>query len=226
MVVARYDPHADWYEGYVSDPGSEHYRRVRGMAGELLGRGSGRCLDVCCGTGIHAEQLRELGYSPTGVDVSAGQLGYARSRLPVAQGDAARLPFASGSMAAVSLIHAHTDLDDYPATVAEAARVLVPGGRLVLVGCHPCFIGAFADRGDPEKVVLTSGYDSPDWRYDGWNTTGVRARTGARQVPLAALVNAVLDAGLVLGAVREAGPPGGYPDLLGFRASKPHGEVR
>jgi SAM-dependent methyltransferase len=153
--------------------------------------------------------------------VSRAQLGYARSRLPVAQGDAARLPFASGSMAAVTLIHAHTDLDDYPRTVREAARVLVPGGPLVLVGCHPCFIGAFADRSDPDRVVLTSGYDSPDWRHDGWNSTGVRARTGARQVPLAELLTAALDAGLALGAVRESGPQGGYPDLLGFRATKP-----
>ncbi|GAB3079784.1 hypothetical protein GCM10027186_42530 [Micromonospora schwarzwaldensis] len=57
------------------------------------------------------------------------------------------------------------------AALTEAARVLPPGGRLVHVGVHPCFVGAFADRSEPERVVT----DHPPGRADSrkeWPSPG------------------------------------------------------
>ncbi|HET9894052.1 MAG TPA: hypothetical protein VFQ44_03895 [Streptosporangiaceae bacterium] len=34
-----------------------------------------------------------------------------------------------------------TDVDDFPAVPAEAARVMAPGGTLLFYGVHPCFNG-------------------------------------------------------------------------------------
>ncbi|MFJ6951250.1 SAM-dependent methyltransferase, partial [Micromonospora aurantiaca] len=122
---------------------------------------------------------------------------------------------------AVVCVLAHTDMPDYPAAVAEAARVLAPGGRLLHVGVHPCFVGAFADRSEPERIVIDGGYASRDRTVRSWNATGVRARVGAWHLPLAALLDAVAAAGLRLTRVVESGS-GPIPDVLALEATKPH----
>lgn len=220
MTAAAYDAHADWYERYVTAEVPEFTGRVRGVLSGLLREGRGTCLDVCCGTGAHSGVLRALGWSPVGVDLSAGQLGHARGRLPVALADAARLPVADRSVPAVTCVLGHTDLPDYPAVIAEAARVLRPGGRFVHLGVHPCFVGAFADWSGPATIVVDQRYADRSRSYDAWSPRGVRARVGAWHVPLADLLNAVSGAGLRLGRVVENGH-GGVPDLLGFTASRP-----
>lgn len=220
MTTAAYDAIADWYEDYVTNTASDYSRRVQGLLARLLGTGPGRCLDLCCGTGAHAAHLRQLGWEPVGVDLSAGQLRHARARLPVVRGDASALPVADASVPAVTCVLGHTDLPDYPAVIAEAARVLAPGGRFVHVGVHPCFCGAFADRSDPERIVIDGGYAERERTFRGWNPNGVRARVGAWHVPLADLLTAVTDAGLELTRVEESGS-GPVPDILAFQATKP-----
>ncbi|MFI6264129.1 class I SAM-dependent methyltransferase [Micromonospora sp. NPDC051006] len=220
MTTAAYDAIADWYEEFASDTASDYMDRVRRQLAELLGPGPGRCLDLCCGTGLHAAELRRLGWRPLGVDLSAGQLRYARTRMPATRGDAARLPVADASVSAVTCVLGHTDLPDYPAVIAEAARVLAPGGRFVHVGVHPCFVGAFADRSDRERIVVDAGYAERERSFRAWSAHGVRARVGAWHVPLADLLNAVTAAGLTLTRVTESGPDA-IPDLFALLATKP-----
>lgn len=221
MTTARYDDIADWYEEYATVGSATYMDRVRAVLADLLGDGPGRCLDLCCGTGAHAAELRRLGWTPVGVDLSGGQLRHARARLPVARADATALPLADGVVPAAVCVLAHTDMPDYPAAIAEAARVLVPGGRLVHVGVHPCFCGAFADRTDPERIVIDGGYAERERTFRSWNSHGVRARVGAWHLPLADLLTAVTAAGLVLDRVVESGPAG-IPDVLALQATKPH----
>lgn len=220
MTTAAYDAIADWYDEYVTTTATDYSERVRSVLAELLGAGRGRCLDLCCGTGAHAAELRRLGWRPVGVDLSAGQLRHAGARLPVARADATALPLPDGAVAAVACVLAHTDMPDYPAAIAEAARVLAPGGRLVHVGVHPCFVGAFADRSEPGRAVIDGGYAERERSFRSWNTVGVRARVGAWHLPLADLLNAVTAAGLTLTAVRESGS-GPVPDVLALTATKP-----
>ncbi|MGW5671435.1 class I SAM-dependent methyltransferase [Micromonospora sp. NPDC003776] len=219
MTTAAYDAIADWYEDYVTTTAAGYSDRVRGLLAELLGAGPGRCLDLCCGTGAHAAELRRLGWSPVGADLSAGQLRHARGRLPVLRADAGALPLADAAVPAVVCVLAHTDMPDYPAAVAEAARVLAPGGRLVHVGVHPCYVGAFADRSDPGRIVVDGGYAERDRTFRSWNSTGVRARVGAWHLPLADLLTAVTAAGLTLTRVVESGP-GPLPDILALQATR------
>jgi SAM-dependent methyltransferase len=220
--MAAYDAHADWYERWVHEDAGDFFDRVRPAVAELLGAGTGRCLDLCCGNGTHAGMLRGLGWTPVGVDISLGQLRYASGRLPVAAGDATALPVAAASVPAAVCLMAHTDLPDYPAVVNEVARVLRPGGRFLHVGVHPCFSGPFADRSDTGRIVVDSGYHRTDRRFDGWlSPSGVRIRVGAWHKPLAAVLNAPLEAGLRLVRVAEVGPPDGVPDVLAFVATKP-----
>ncbi|MFC0504619.1 class I SAM-dependent methyltransferase [Micromonospora costi] len=220
MTTAAYDAIADWYEQFASDTAGDYMARVRAQLADLLGPGSGRCLDLCCGTGAHAAELRRLGWAPVGVDLSAGQLRHARTRLPVARADATRLPVVDAGVPAVTCVLGHTDLPDYPAVIAEAARALAPGGRFVHVGVHPCFIGPFADRSDPARIVIDGGYAERERSFRAWSVHGVRARVGAWHVPLADLLNAVTAAGLTLTRLQESGSTP-IPDLLALQATKP-----
>lgn len=215
---AAYDQYADWYDEFIT--GGTYINRVHATLAHLLGRGSGACLDICCGTGAHTPTLADLGWSPVGVDLSQGQLRHATDRLPVAVADATHLPVRENSVPAAVCVLASTDVPDYAAVLHEAARVLQPGGRLVHLGVHPCFIGAFADRSDPDRVVITNRYTDRSHTYDAWSPHGVRARVGAWHVPLADLINDLLDTGLRLERTVENGP-GGVPDIFGFAAGKP-----
>lgn len=218
-VRARYDEYADWYEQSLTGAAASHTRRVSALLGEVLGTGSGRCLDVGCGTGHHAALLADLGWLPCGIDLSGAQLCYARRRLPVALADAARLPFADASLAAVSATHIHTDVDDWSAVCGEVARVLVPGGRFAYIGAHPCFGGGFAERRADGEVHVFRGYLETGLRFDGpaLSPDGIRARAGVVQRTLEGLLTPLLDSGLRLTLFREdADAP--TPDLFGFRA--------
>lgn len=218
---ALYDPHADWYEAYLTGPAADFVGRTAALTGRVLGRGTGTCLDVACGTGAMAATVCALGWTPVGLDLSVRQLRYAAPRLPVLAADATRLPVADAVVPAALCVLCHTDVPDYHAVVREAARVLRPGGRFVHVGVHPCFVGAFADRSDPNAVVIDPGYHLTHRRFDAWSPHGMRARVGAWHLSLSALLHALLDAGLLLDAVEEGGPAASIPDLLGIAAVKP-----
>lgn len=217
---ATYDAHADWYNDFMSaGTAGEYMARVHATIGELLDPGTGTCLDVCCGTGAHASALAERGWTPVGVDLSAGQLGHAAGRLPVVRADATSLPFRDGSLPAAACVLAHTDVPDYAAVLREVARVLRPGGQFVHLGVHPCYIGAFADWSERPRIVVDARYADRARSFEAWNPAGVRARVGAWHLPLADLLNATTAAGLRLVHTAEAGP-GGVPDLFGLAAVK------
>jgi SAM-dependent methyltransferase len=208
MSVAAYDEIADWYEReFLSAQAGADPVGVHAALDEMLGAGSGMCLEVGCGTGTHAAQLRDLGWTPAGLDLSTGMLRHARGRLPIARADVTRLPVRTASLPAVVAVMVHTDMPAYPEVLREAARVLRPGGVFVHVGVHPCFCGGFADRTDQEAVVIRPGYRDGHWTRDSWTDQGVRAKVGAAHWPLAALLGMFTGAGLVPQAYHEGGGP-------------------
>jgi SAM-dependent methyltransferase len=219
---AVYDKIADWYENEFLGPQDmraadpleiDHCLRA------LLGTGSGTCLEIGCGTGVHAATVRELGWTPLGVDIAAGMLDYARGRLAIARADARRLPVRDESLPVVICVMAHTDMPEYQAVVREAARVLRPGGTLVHVGVHPCFCGGFTERSDPRAIIIRPGYRDSHWTKRSWTDKGVRDKVGAAHFPLPRLLGTFTDAGLTLDGFTEGGTP--TPVVLAIRARKP-----
>jgi SAM-dependent methyltransferase len=219
--VARYDGFAEYYD-----------KRLQGftlawtdVVRRLLGPGPGRCLDLGCGSGLHFATLLELGWTTTGVDLSSDQLRLAADRcaeVDLIQADASSLPLDDASFDAVVSIFTHTDMDDYARVVCEGVRVLVPGGRFVHVGLHPCFVGPFVRHAPEDEVPqLFSGYRDSDWTADGPGLgEGLRRLVGTHHLPLARLLGALADSGLVLDRFEEPGDAD-YPHVLAVAAHKP-----
>lgn len=100
----------------------------------------GRALDACCGTGRHAAHLAGLGWDVVGVDATHEMLEVARAKVPGArfeQGDVLDLPLADGAVDLAVCSLALTHVPDLAAAVASLARVVRPGGTVVLADLHP-----------------------------------------------------------------------------------------
>src|SRR5260221_12481554 len=113
--MAAYDEIADWYEqeflgGRVADPacGDGDRLGIDRALRDLLNEGSGVCLEIGCGTGVHASRVSQLGWTPVGVDFSAGMLRHAKGRLPISRCDAVRLPLRAISVPGAIWNTAHT----------------------------------------------------------------------------------------------------------------------
>jgi len=107
---------------------------------------AGRALDVGCGTGRISAALAARGVKVWGVDPAPGMLEVARARVPrgvgLKEGTAEALPFRDGWFdAAVCWLTVH--LMDRQRAFAELARVLSPGGRLVIATFDPAHFDAF-----------------------------------------------------------------------------------
>jgi demethylmenaquinone methyltransferase/2-methoxy-6-polyprenyl-1,4-benzoquinol methylase len=109
-------------------------RRVRQCL--QLGRGQ-RVLDLAAGTAVSTVELTRGGVYAVACDFSLGMLRTGRAhrhrrRLPYVAGDATRLPFADATFDAVVISFGLRNVADVPAALREMARVVRPGGRLVI----------------------------------------------------------------------------------------------
>lgn len=99
-----------------------------------------RFLDIGTGAGRHLSLAADLGFDPVGIDVSWNGLRHAKERMPGAMdcliaSRMDRLPFAGDSFhAALSFgVFYYGTKAEMMGGVAEAKRVLAPGGRLLVV---------------------------------------------------------------------------------------------
>ena len=217
MSSARYDGLADWYDATLGNTDLGHFNRD--VAVRLTGDGPGAVIDVGCGGGVTAVALAERGWTVTGVDISEDQLRVARGRgIHAVRADAAALPFGDGAFDAAVSVGTHTDFDDFPAALAEIARVLRPRGRLVYVGVHPCFVGPHVWYTDGELPQLHRGYRETAWRKaaPGISPAGLRAKVGVYHLPLGLFIQSFLEAGLQLEHFEEPDARE-YPKLVALR---------
>jgi demethylmenaquinone methyltransferase / 2-methoxy-6-polyprenyl-1,4-benzoquinol methylase len=139
-------------------------------------RPGGSALDVCCGTGDLAIELRRV-VGPSGrvvgLDFSPGMLSLAAVKCPAVewvQGDALDLPFADATFDAATVGFGVRNLSDLDRGFAELARVVRPGGRVVCLemSTPPAPVRPFSqlwtDRGVPVLGRLVA-HDPGAYRY-------------------------------------------------------------
>jgi 2-polyprenyl-6-hydroxyphenyl methylase/3-demethylubiquinone-9 3-methyltransferase len=181
VAPARYSIDNEYYEGMdelwwdpagpaailhaINRPRVDFYLR---QLGDLHGR---LVLDAGCGGGLVARELAAAGATVVGLDRSLGSLGVARRAVarPMgsfhpAQGRLERLPFADGVFDVVVAADVLEHVPDLPAAVAELARVLAPGGRLVFDTINRTPWSWFTAVFGLERVLRMVPRGTHDWR--------------------------------------------------------------
>jgi len=138
---------------------------------EKIGAGQGmKVLDLCTGHGVVAAELVARGASVVGLDFSEAMILLAQNTVPAAQfvhGDAMDMTFADQSFDAVTIGFGVPHFPDPARGLAEAARVLKPGGRIAFsIWCGKGSVGSFGwlfdafERLGDTSIALPAGPDA------------------------------------------------------------------
>jgi SAM-dependent methyltransferase len=117
---------------------------------------AGRAIDAACGTGRYTEYLMERGHTVVGVDTSPEMLAVARTRMPDGEfraGSFDQLPADDSSADLVVCALALAHVPTLQVVMAEFARVLRPGGHLVISDAHHELVF----RGSVVKALTANG---------------------------------------------------------------------
>ena len=167
---ASYDAHAGGGLFAIDEPVVAEY---------LRGREPGVALDAACGTGRFAEFLAKRGHQVIGADSSPDMLAHARRRVPDGEFHLAaldQLPLPDDSVDVIVCALALVHVPSLHPVLAEFARVLRPGGDLVISDLHhehvtrgavikargpagePCIVATYRHQlGDYLRAALSLG---------------------------------------------------------------------
>ncbi|MGB9111685.1 MAG: class I SAM-dependent methyltransferase, partial [Acidimicrobiales bacterium] len=206
-----WDANATWWKETFTDGADQEYEVeiLPLVASELSG--CRRIVDIGCGEGQVARRLANGDARVVGVDPSSAQLknalGAPGHSIAYVQALGEKLPLASGSVDGVVCCLVIEHALDADVVLAEAARVLAPGGRFLLVVNHPAFQGP--GSGFVDDQILDERY----WRVgpylkEQWVVENVDSSVslGFSHRPLSRYVNPAIDAGLVLTRLIEPAP--------------------
>ncbi len=153
-------------------------------------------LDAATGTGRYALRLAARGVRVTGIDASPEMLAIAKRKAEAAGRDDRferarideRLPFADGSFDLVTCALALCHFADHEGVDAEFARVMRPGGHLVITDFHPAIVAAGARTTfgrDGKKYLLPNPPLTREAYVDAVRTAGLEVLEVV-EVPLTA----------------------------------------
>jgi SAM-dependent methyltransferase len=143
------------------------------------------------------------------VDSSPTLIQHARSADPAGAyllADAATLPFAGGSFDLVVAYNSLMDVEDMPAAVWEAARVLTAEGRLCVCVTHPFTdAGRFASEDGDAPFVIDGSYLAAREFHESFERSGLQITFHGRCYPLQDYADALEESGFLIERLRE--PP-------------------
>jgi SAM-dependent methyltransferase len=200
---------AEWTR-WAREPGHDSYWRFhRDRFLELLPQPGRLTLDVGCGEGRLARDLKERGHNFRAFDASPALVEAARSADPsldVAQADAGALLLEDGASDLVVSFMVLMNVDDLGSVVSETARVLEPGGRFCIAITHPISTaGEFEAREPDSPFVIRESYFQPhrnDLRAD---RSGLTMTFVDLHRPLKAYAEALEQSGFLIERIQEIG---------------------
>jgi len=208
---AQWDRHAPWWQREFSAGADPEYEdQILPLVARHLA-GARRVLDVGCGEGQVARRVASGGAAVVGLDPTAAQVEVARERGggPVyLRARAEALPCRDASFDAVLVCLALEHVEAFEEAIDEVARVLEPGGRFLLLLCHPLLQAPGSawidDRILGEMYWRVGAYLTEERRFDEV-ATGVDIFFVHR--PLSRYVHAMGGAGLLIDDMVEESPP-------------------
>ena len=244
---ARWEEHAHWWQREFTDGADPEYEeQIIPLLLERLGRRD-LVLDIGTGEGQLARAMRHhTSADVVGLDPARAQIVEAARRGGVtgwAQATCSDLPIVADAADAVVVCLVFEHVDDLDAAVGEIARVLRPGGRLLLFLNHPLL------QTPGSGMIVDHMIEPPEtyWRIGPYLPESATVEEVHKDVfvrfvhrPLGRYVNCLLDAGLRLTHLAEPEPPPGFiakaheyehevvrttPRLLLLEAEKPVGNM-
>ncbi len=163
-------------------------------------QGPARLLDVGCGTGWYLQHLSPWCAEAVGVDLSQGMLAQARRRLPEAelvQADARDLPFGEGRFDLVLSTRVLSHIAGPEAALAEARRVLRPGGLVVVSDVDAAHPYAHTRLPVDQGHVLAHSYKHPRAQIEALFEAQGFASVGAALISPEGTVSAAAHLGML-----------------------------
>ena len=220
-----WETQAEAWVRWAREPGHDTYWRFHRDRFLELAPPPGRLtLDVGCGEGRLARDLKALGHRVVAVDRSPTMVRYAREadpELDVREADAAALPLADGEADLVVSFMSLMNTDDVAAAVREAARVLVDGGRYCVAITHTLnTAGAFVSEEPDAPFVIEGSYFERVRKAVAVERAGLEMTFLDAHRPLEDYFRALEDAGFLVERLREIpddseDPP--WPSVLRWR---------
>ena len=137
---------AHWYDSHLKQPTGTYHRDVLlpNLTRLLAVQPGTRLLDLACGNGYFSREFFKQGASVIGVDIAPELIDLAKKQSPKEieyhAAPADKLPFIKDESIDVILISlAIQNIANVKEVMAEANRVLVKGGRMIIVMNHPAF---------------------------------------------------------------------------------------
>jgi SAM-dependent methyltransferase len=237
--VSSWEWQADRWLAWARTPGHDAYWLFRDAFFDAIVPAPGRLtLEVGCGEGRVARDLTQRGHTVVALDASATLVASAAGADPAGRylaADAAALPFPDSSFDLVVAYNSLMDVDDMPAAVREAHRVLQPGGRLCICVTHPTADAGTFQSKEPDAPFIISGSYLGRHRFeDTFERDGLQITFSGWRYALEEYARALENAGLLIERLREPAAPAaalttrpGYerwqrlPNFLHLRAFRP-----
>jgi SAM-dependent methyltransferase len=143
-------------EHYRKSCETEFWQNVFRAESEYLLRHLKGCqtvLSVGCGPAVVEGLLSQRGLNVTGLDVTTEALGCAPDGVRTVVGRAEEMPFEAATFDAVIFVASLQFIEDWRQAVAEAARVLRDGGRLIVLLLNPASAFFREKFGNPHSYV-------------------------------------------------------------------------
>jgi SAM-dependent methyltransferase len=209
MPTAHWRAESDNWARWARSGSDGYWQYHEAFFDHLVPTPRGSALDIGCGEGRTSRDLALRQHHPVGLDASPTLVAYARDVDPDGHylvADAAALPFADATFDLAVAYNSLMDVDDMPGSVAEAARVLRPGGRLCVCIVHPIAdAGAFTERKADAPFVITGSYLEDRLVDETFQRGDMAMRFQSRCYPMETYAGAFEAAGLLLETLRE--PP-------------------